>query len=363
MGIQIDDTGNKQMVVHGRSGKFSSYDPPIFLGNSGTSMRLLTALTALGEGTYVLSGTDRMHERPIDDLLGGLAQAGVAVRSINRNGCPPVEIKGGFQGGRIRLNCSISSQFLSALLLVAPHAKELVDISITHGPVSKPYIDLTIDIMKDFGIEVNRDGYNRFQIPTNQIYRPGSYSVEPDCSQAGYFWGAAAVTGSYVKVKGINKHSRQGDVRFVDVLEKMGCDIVHEKDGIGVKGGPLTGIDIDMGNMPDLVPTLAVIAAFAGGTTHVYNVAHLRAKESDRLGSVVKELKKMGVEASCTDNELNVKGGHPRGAEIKTYDDHRMAMSFAIAGLKVPGVVISDEMCVQKSFPDFWEVFETLYGV
>ena len=189
----------------------------------------------------------------------------------------------------------------------------------------------------------------------------GPNMVEPDCSQAGYFWAAAAISGASIKVKGITKNSRQGDVRFTELLEAMGCEISHEKDGVTVSGGQLSAITADMADMPDMVPTLAVVAAFAKGTTVIENVSHLKAKESDRLSSVVKELSKMGVEASCSDTGMMIKGGIPSGAEIDTYDDHRIAMSFALAGLKVPGISIRDERCVEKSFPDFWNVFQGLF--
>lgn len=361
MGVRIEERNNK-LVVYGTKGELKPSGGPIFLGNSGTSMRLLTSVAAIGKGIYTLTGSKRMEQRPIQDLLDGLKQIGVWARCVNNNGCPPVEIKGGkIKGGKVSLNCKISSQYLSSILLIAPYTKEGLEITVAEGPVSRPYVDLTVDIMAKLGIIVTREGYNRFRIAGNQTYRSGSYRVEPDCSQAGYFWAAAAITGATIKVKGIAKDSRQGDIRFTEVLEAMGCQVAHEKDGIAVAGGELAAIEVDMADMPDMVPTLAVVAAFAKGTTIIKNVAHLKAKESDRLGSVAKELTKMGIEASSTDTGLIIKGGKPRGAEINTYNDHRIAMSFAVAGLVVPGIVIRDEKCVEKSFPDFWNVFERLY--
>ena len=215
--------------------------------------------------------------------------------------------------------------------------------------------------MKKFGVNVDRKDYSSFNIQGTQIYKAGNYYVEPDCSQAGYFWAAAAITGAKIKVKGISKKSSQGDVRFTDVLEKMGCKIYHEDDGIAVEGQELSAIEVDMANMPDIVPTLSVVAAFAKGTTIIKNVAHLREKESDRLSSVATELSKMGIEAIVTDDGLIIKGGRPNGAEIDTYNDHRIAMCFAVSGLVVPGIIIKDEKCVEKSFPEFWNVFERLY--
>jgi len=362
LGVKIEERESR-IEVHGTSGVLKPCSDPVYLGNSGTSMRFLTGVAALGSGIYTLTGTERMLERPVGDLLDGLNQVGVSARSINKNGCPPVEIRGGkVKGGALSLKCKISSQYLSSLLLIAPYTEDGITITVTQGPVSRPYVDMTVDIMARFGVKVVRDGYRRFAIHGRQTYRAGSYMVEPDCSQAGYFWAAAAITGSKIKVKGITKTSRQGDVRFTEVLEAMGCRIFHEKDGITVSGGPVSAVEVDMADMPDIVPTLAVVAAFAKGTTLIKNVAHLKAKESNRLAAVVNELSKMDIKASCTDTGLVIKGGRPCGAVIDTYGDHRIAMSFALAGLKVPGIIIKDERCVEKSFPDFWNVFEKLYA-
>ncbi len=361
MGVNISEHGDKLSIL-GSNGKPGPSIDPIYLANSGTSMRLLTGVAALGSGTYLLTGTKRMHERPIQNLLDGMNQIGIQTHSVKGNGCPPVKVEAEpISGGPMELNCSVSSQYLSSILLISPYTKDGLEIQVTKGPVSKPYVDMTLDIMSRFGVQVERRGYKTFKIPGMQKYRAGSYTVEPDCSQAGYFWAAAAVTGTTVKVMNITKDTHQGDVRFAEVLKKMGCSISYENDGIAVTGGPLTGIDIDMADMPDIVPTLAVVASFANGTTRISNVAHLKAKESDRIGSVVKELNRIGIEARGTESGLLVKGGKPRGAEINTYNDHRIAMSFAIAGLIVPGVKIKNETCVEKSFPDFWDVFERLY--
>ena len=361
LGVRIDEDKDK-VIVHGSKGLLKPCKDPIYLANSGTSMRLLTGIVALGNGIYTLTGAKRMFERPIQDLLDGLNQLGVEANAVNANGCPPVKIKGGkIDGGHVKLNCSISSQYLSSLLLMAPYTDKGLEITVTRGLVSKPYIDMTVDIMTRLGVKVVRDRYTSFNVPGNQIYRAGNYYVEPDCSQAGYFWAAAAITGAKIKVKGISKNSSQGDVRFADVLKEMGCKVFHENDGIAVRGHKLSAIEVDMANMPDIVPTLAVVTAFARGTSIIKNVAHLREKESDRLGSVATELSKMGIEANATENGLVIKGGKPVGTEIDTYNDHRIAMSFAVAGLVVPGIRIKDEKCVEKSFPEFWNVFEGLY--
>lgn len=363
MGIRIDQDRDNRLIVHGTGGKISASEKPIYLGNSGTSIRLLTAVAGLGKAPFILLGNDRMTERPIEALIEALKQIGVQARSLNNNGCPPVEINGkNLSGTKVAINCRTSSQYLSGLLLMAPCTREGLNITVTEGPVSKPYVDMTIDVMSKFGLNVDRHGYDTFSVPGNQSYRAGSYRVEADASQAGYFWAAAAICGNVVKVRGVNRESCQGDVNFSKVLESMGCTISDEPDGISVAGNEsLRGIEVNMGDLPDMVPTLAAVAAFAQGTTIIKNVSHLKAKESDRLTAVVNELLKMGVTARCSQDEMVVTGGLPRGAEIETYGDHRMAMSFAVAGLRAPGTVIKNERCVEKSFPDFWKVFERLY--
>jgi 3-phosphoshikimate 1-carboxyvinyltransferase len=303
-----------------------------------------------------------MQQRPIQDLLDALQQMEVQARSIKGNGCPPVEVIGaGINVNKVSINCQSSSQYLSALLLMAPLTPERLDIQVVGGPVSRPYIDLTVALLSGFGIELGREGYRKFTVPGGQRYRADTYVVEADCSQAAYFWSAAAIGGTEIKVMGVNPNSIQGDVRFVDLLQQMGCRVSKASDGITVAGGPLKAIEADLGNMPDQVPTLAVVAAFSKGTTVIKNVAHLKSKESDRLSATVAELKKMGIDADCTASALIVKGGQPQASVVETYNDHRIAMSFAIAGLKVPGICIRNESCVEKSFPAFWQVFEGLY--
>ncbi len=360
LGVAIDDHG-RHMTVHGCAGRIAPAKSDIYLGNSGTSVRLLTGLCAAGQGRYVITGTPRMQERPVQDLLDGLTQLGVSAVSVRGNGCPPVAVTGArLVGGTVCLDCHVSSQYLSSLLLTAPLSEKGITVTVVRGPVSKPYVDMTLEVMARFGIRTERDGYARFFVPGGQTYRAGCHAVEPDASQAGYFWAAAAVTGRSVTVKGLSFSSRQGDVKFAEVFGRMGCAVTESKEGISVSGGALTGITVDMADMPDMVPTLAVVAAFARGETVITNVGHLKAKESDRLGSVVRELQKMGVAASCTDTGMTILGGGAHGAAIDTYDDHRMAMSFAVAGLRVPGIHIKDPGCVAKSFPDFWEVFDSL---
>ena len=361
-GIPMDAT-DAGFIVNGTSGDLKAHEAPIDLKNSGTSMRFLTALAVHGKGRYQLTGSERMQQRPIQDLLDGLKSLGVPAESLRSNGCPPVEIEGGkIAGDHAVLNCQKSSQFLSGLLLVAPYTEKGLTIDVSHGPVSRPYIDMTVEVMKKFGVAVTREKYKRFEVAGKQIYRSGVYHVEPDASQAGYFWAAAAINAADIKVCGITRESKQGDVRLAALFEQMGCKVSYEPDGIRVVGGgPLTAIETDMADIPDMVPTLAVVAAFAKGTTVIRNVSHLADKESNRLTAVAEELSKMGIRTQLTQKGLAVEGGAPHGARIDTYNDHRIAMSFAVAGLRVPNVFIEEERCVEKSFPEFWTVFEKLY--
>jgi 3-phosphoshikimate 1-carboxyvinyltransferase len=360
MGVRIEEEIGNRLTIYGTKGDLRPSTGPVYLGNSGTSIRLLTAIAALGKDTYTLLGNDRMAQRPIQALIDALGQIGVHARATKGNGCPPVEINGqNLSGTTVAINCSTSSQYLTGLLLMAPCTHGGLNIRVTAGPVSRPYVDMTIDVMSKFGIAMDRQGYDGFQVAGDQVYRSGSYAAEADASQAGYFWAAAAVCRKAVKVKGVSKDTCQGDINLSKVLESMGCVVKNEPDGITVAGGDrLQAVEIDMSDMPDMVPTLAVVAAFAQGTTVIKNVSHLKSKESDRLTSVVNELIKMGIAARCSDDELVVSGGQPRGTEIETYGDHRIAMSFAVAGLAAPGTIIRDERCVEKSFPNFWKVFE-----
>jgi len=360
LGAGIDWQGTA-IRVRGVGGKWRAVAEPIYLGNSGTSMRFLTALTALGQGPYTLTGTARLCQRPLGELLQALAQLGVQVTAERSDGCPPVTVQGGLKGGRARLSGAVSSQFVSALLFIGPLAPEGVEIEITDELVSRPYVDLTLGVLEDFGISYYREGYRFFQVPGGQVYQPADYAIEADASSASYFWAAAAITGGKVTIANLSGDSCQGDAAFPRVLEQMGCTLESAADGLTVQGGQLRGITADLAAMPDLVPTLAVVAACAQGETVITGVAHLRHKESDRLAAVAAELQKMGIAARDTADGLIITGGTPHGAAIDTYQDHRLAMSFAVAGLRVPGIIINDPGCVAKSFPDFWEFFEKLY--
>jgi 3-phosphoshikimate 1-carboxyvinyltransferase len=359
LGAGIDWQGTTIRVT-GRAGRWLPAPLPIYLGNSGTSMRFLTALAALGEGEYLLTGTERLCQRPLGELLAALGQAGVKAVSERGDGCPPVRVTGGLAGGKARLSGTISSQYLSALLFIGPLAPEGLKIGITGELVSRPYVDLTLEVLGAFGISYYREGYRYFELPGGQSYLPRAYEIEADASSASYFWAAAALTGGRVTITNLSLESSQGDAAFPGVLGRMGCAIESTPAGLTVQGGRLQGVTVDMSTMPDLVPTLAVLAAFADGDTVITGVAHLRHKESDRLHAVAAELGRLGIAARESADGLVIRGGTPKGAVIHTYDDHRIAMSFAVAGLKIPGVVIEDPGCVAKSFPDFWQFFQQL---
>lgn len=361
MGAAITENGENSVTITGFDGRPGPFSDPIYLGNSGTSMRLLAGIAALGESPYILTGDERMTQRPMDALLSSLRMAGIDAVSVNGNGCPPVSIRGGNRrGGLVTLDCSTSSQYLSAMLMMGAVLGNGLHITLSGPPVSAPYVDLTLDIMKRFQVTAQRITETQFRVPGGQAYVPGHFTVEPDLSNASYFWAAGAVSGSPVKVTGISRNSLQGDLEFVDILGRMGCEVVDDDDGIAVSGGALMAVDVDMGRCPDVVPTLAVVAAFANGTTRITNIAHLREKECDRIEAVVSQLRKMGIEADQGDDWLSVTGGMPHGASIETFNDHRIAMAFSVPGLKVENVFIENESCVGKSFPTFWEVFETL---
>lgn len=360
LGADLDWQGHT-VRLQGTGGRLKPVSEPIYLGNSGTSMRFLTAVAALGQGTYRLTGTPRLCERPMDELLEALKSLGVQATSEKGNNCPPIIVPGGnFMGGKTKLSGAVSSQYLSALLLIGPLAPKGVEINITGELVSRPYVDITLSVLTAFGITYSREAYRRFILPRGQRYRNRQYDIEADASSASYFWAAAALTGGRVTITNLDLESVQGDIDFLSVLARMGCHLVSSPENLTVEGRPLRGIHMDMSAMPDLVPTLGVLAAFAEGETVVSGVAHLRHKESNRLAAVVSELQKMGVTAEETEDGLRIVGGMPHGAVIESYQDHRIAMSFAVAGLRAEGVVIQDPDCVAKSFPDFWEYFENL---
>ncbi len=339
----------------------------LFVANSGTTMRFLTAMVAAGVGRYRLDGVPRMRERPIRDLLDALNQLrGVRAYSEGDNGCPPVvvETAGASAVRPIKVRAGISSQFLSGLLMAAPHyADDDRPITIeVEGPlVSEPYVEMTLAMMRQWEYEVERLWSGAYRVkPSRGYHSPARYAIEPDASAASYFWAAAAVSGGRVTVRGLTRKSLQGDVAFVDVLGRMGCRVEECEAGITVHGGPLKGVDVDMNAISDTVMTLAAVALVADGPTTIRNVAHIRHKETDRIAALATELRKLGAEVEEFADGLRIIPRPLRGCAVDTYKDHRMAMSLALVGLRVPGVVINDPGCVAKTYPGFWQDLERL---
>ncbi len=333
----------------------------LHVANSGTTIRFLTAMLAAGQGEYRLSGVPRMHERPIQDLLDALRQLGVDATSEAGTGCPPVRIVSeGLRGGAVRIRGDISSQYLSALLMAAPFADGPVTISLDGPVVSEPYIAMTELMMAEFDYLVDRRDPGTYVIPKHTYTLRSEYAVEPDASAASYFFAAAAITGGRVLVRGMRRDMLQGDVLFVDALARMGCVVVETTEGIAVEGRPLRVIDLDMNAISDTMMTLAAVACFAEGPTTIRNVAHVRHKETDRIAAMACELRKLGAGVTEFADGLTITPGPLHGATVDTYRDHRMAMSLALVGLKVPGIVVSDPGCVAKTYPGFWDDLEAL---
>ena len=358
-GCRISDKDGS-WIVNGTAGKLVSGEKKLFLGGSGTAMRFLTAYSVIAPDHTILDGDSRLRERPMKDLLEALEGLGAHAESMEGNGCPPIHVRGGrFEGGFTKVAGEVSSQYLSALLLVAPYARTPVTVEVIPPLSSKPYVALTLGVMRMFGIEVHEEGPLTYRVPLGE-YVNERVLIEPDASSASYAFAAAAIAGGRVRVHGLSPDALQGDVGFVGILEDMGCSIAGFENGFEVQGPAVRAVEVDMNAMPDLVPTLAVTAAMLSEPTYIRNVKHLRHKESDRIAAVTRELVKMGAQVEPLEDGLVVRGGRLHGAEIDTYNDHRIAMAFAIAGLKVPDVTIRNPNCVSKSFPDFWHFLDSL---
>jgi 3-phosphoshikimate 1-carboxyvinyltransferase len=361
LGVAVEsDEAAASFAVRGGGGTFPAHQADLFVGNSGTTARFLTAALPLGRGTYRLDGIARMRQRPIQPLLDALAGLGADARSEAGTGCPPVVVRAaGLPGGRVAMTGDRSSQYFSALLLAAPYADRGVTIDVLGELVSKPYMPLTAAVMGAFGVEVELDEahWRTFRVAPGQRYRGRAYRVEPDASNASYFFAAAAVTGGRVRVAGLGAGSAQGDLRFVDVLAAMGARVMvadNHVEVVGPPGGALRGVDLDLNAISDTAQTLAAIAPFADGPTTIRGVAHARLKETDRVAALATELRRLGQGVEERPDGLTVHPAPVVPADIATYDDHRMAMSFAVAALRAPGVRIQDPGCVAKTFPDFF---------
>jgi len=349
-------------IVNGTEGRLRNPDKEIHLGNNGTALRFLTTCVTLGRGVYVLTGDSRLCERPVKPLLDALIDMGVCAQS-RQGGFPPIRIEAaGLPGGPVVLRNIESSQYVSSLLISAPYAARDTVIELRGQIPSIPYIEMTLETMKAFGVEAIHETSNRYIVTSGDTYHGIEYQVEADVSSASYFFLAAAVSGGKVRVEGINPKTLQGDIGLIEVLTAMGCDIVREEHSVTVKGGKLNSgtLVFDLGAMPDMVPTVAAAAALRPGKTVIRNVSHLRVKESDRLAALAAELNRIGIRAEESEDGIVIEGGNPHGAVIETYNDHRIAMSFAVLGSAVPGMKIKNRDCVNKSFPDFWEKLEKL---
>ena len=357
LGLKVShDPASGTVGIGGCGGRIPSQRADLAVGNSGTTVRFLTAMLTLGHGSFRLDGTPRMRQRPIGDLLDALGQLGADVASEADTGCPPVVINAaGLPGGGATVAGNISSQYLSGLLMAAPLAREAVELTVRGRLVSKPYIEMTLAVMRAFGVSVEAEQLGRFRIACGQKYLAPQYDIEPDASAASYFLAAAAITGGEVTVEGLTRGSIQGDVAFCDCLQQMGCELRYGPDSITVVGRPLHGIDVDMNAISDTVQTLAAVALFADGPTTIGRVAHIRHKETDRIHALATELRKLGAEVEEHEDGLRIVPGKLHGAQIDTYHDHRMAMSLALVGLATPGVVIRDPGCTAKTYPRFFE--------
>ena len=364
LGVSIDVRGDT-WTVRGCNGVLHAPHAPLDARASGTTARFLCAAATLADAPVVIDGAPRMRERPIDDLVSCLRALGAEVEILGVDGCPPVRVHGGgLRGGRAPIDARRSSQFVSAVLLAAPYAREDVVLDPIDGMlVSTPYVDLTLQVMRTFGADAAWIPHGSLRVAKGHPYAARNFAIEPDASAAAYPFCAAAIAGGSVRVEGVRSDSLQADWKLLDVLAEMGCTVERDATSVTVRrpeGAPLSGLEVDMNEFPDAVLALAVVALFAQGPTRIENVANLRIKETDRLAALERELGKLGARAETGPDWLSIEPGPLRGAAIDTYDDHRMAMAFALVGLRVPGVVIRAPRCVAKTWPDYFSALERL---
>ena len=362
LGVKIDVASNK-ITVEGSGGIYKPIENRLDVGESGVGMNFLAAAANLSDKPVVITGSARLTERPIDEVINGMRQLGCKIDYLDKEGFPPVKIHGGgIRGGKAAIKGAKTSQYFSAITISSPYAESEVTLKCTDEMTEKPYFDISLQMMSEFGIDAVNKNYKQIIIPSGKKYSAREMTIEGDYSSASFFFLAAAICKSKVTIRGLRGDTRQGDKVFLNLIEKMGCKVSETEDKICVQGQELTAIEQDMSNIPDLVPPMAIAAAFAKGRSRLTNIGHLRLKECDRLAVIASELNKMGVSAECRQDSLIIEGTkQAHGAKIDPHNDHRIAMSFAAAGLAVGGQIIENENCVAKSFPDFWERFEVFY--
>lgn len=364
LGFQVEmDEADESVVVHGCNGRIPLQEAEIHVGSAGTAARFLTAMLALSEGTYTIQCSEQMRKRPMAPLFEALSTTGARFEYLGEVGHLPVRVQGnGRECQDITMDISKSTQFLSAMLMMGPMTGKDLRIRITSEKKDGSYIRITRNMMKEFGVDTELDG-DTYLIPGNQKYHMRTYDIEPDVSGACYFYGAAAITGGEILVKGVKKGLMQGDMRFLELLEQLGCSLVEEPEGIKVKGpagGLYHGISIDMNDFSDQALTLAALAAYGTSPTRILNVGHIKVQECDRMEAIVQELAKVGISCEADGNNITIYPGVPHGAQIETYDDHRVAMAFALLGLRTQGIQILDPKCCRKTFEHYFQVLDDL---
>ncbi|MHC4360056.1 MAG: 3-phosphoshikimate 1-carboxyvinyltransferase [Planctomycetota bacterium] len=359
LGVEICCEKNR-ISVNGANGRYSPLAEEINVGESGVGMNFLTSAACLAEKPVIITGAKRITERPVAEVVNGLCQLGGRIEYLQDEGFPPIKVYGGgIEGGIAKMKGRKTSQYFSSIVISSPYAASPVRLICVDTMTERPYFDISLDMMSRFGVKAENDGYKEILIPNERRYTSRQIDIEGDYSSASFFFLAGAICKTKVTVTGLNPDTKQGDAAFLDLLGQMGCKPVYTEDGVCLQGGELRAIEADMSNLPDLVPPMAIAAAFARGTSKLTNIGHLRLKECDRLAVMASQLNRMGVTAECDETSLTIEGCEEiHGGRIDPHNDHRIAMSFAVAGLVTGEQVIENEMCVAKSFPNFWEKFE-----
>ena len=363
LGVKISQTAN-EIIVHGTGGHYRPVADELNVGESGVGMNFLTSAACLCEKPVILTGSRRITERPILEVVNGLRQLGCKIEYLESEGFPPIKINGsGIKGGTAEIRGAKTSQYFSSIVISSPYAENKVSLNCIDTMTERPYLDISLEMMTAFGVTAKNSNYKIIDIPNDRKYVPQQITIEGDYSSASFFFLAGAISRSKVFVRNLTPDTKQGDRKFLSLIEKMGCEVSTTDDGVIVQGKELVSIEQDMSDVPDLVPPVAIAAAFAKGKSRLTGIGHLRHKECDRLAVMASELSKMGVCAQCDENSLIIEGDEKiHGSDIDPHNDHRIAMSFAVAGLVTGNQTIQNESCVAKSFPDFWERFEIFSG-